>query len=89
MKRAIAVALVSAQFLLLLTLASLPHGSLWSANLSVVVATIVLAVAGKVFTALKVLGLEPALTASLIPREHAPLITTGVYGSYAAPSTPG
>ena len=80
---------MSAQFLLLLTLAFLPHGSLWSASLGVVVATIVLAAAGKVLTVLGVLGLGPALTASPIPQEHASLITIGGCGSYAAPATPG
>ena len=85
MKRAIAVALVSAQFLLLLTLAFLPHGSLWSANLGVVVAAIVLAAAGAVLAVLGVLGLGPALTASPIPRQHAPLITTGVYALVRSP----
>ncbi|HSP75465.1 MAG TPA: methyltransferase [Cryobacterium sp.] len=85
MKRALAVALVSAQFLLLLALALLPHGPLWPVNLAVVVAAIVLALVGAVFAVLGVLGLGPALTASPIPREHAPLVTHGVYGLVRSP----
>lgn len=85
MKRALAVALVTAQFLLLLALALLPHGTLWPVNLAVVVAAIVLALGGAVFAVLGVLGLGPALTASPIPREHAPLVTHGVYGLVRSP----
>lgn len=85
MKRALAIALVSAQFLLLLALALLPHGTLWPVNLAVVFGAIVLAVAGAVFAVLGMLGLGPALTASPIPREHAPLVTTGVYGLVRSP----
>ncbi|TFC91587.1 isoprenylcysteine carboxylmethyltransferase family protein [Cryobacterium sp. TMT3-29-2] len=85
MNRALAIALVSAQVLLLLALALLPHGGLWPVNLGVVVAAIVLALAGAVFAVLGVLGLGPALTASPIPREHAPLVTTGVYGLVRSP----
>ena len=85
MKRVLAVALVSLQFLLLLALALLPHGTLWPVNLGVVVAAILLAGGGAVLAVLGVLGLGPALTASPIPREHAPLVTTGVYGLVRSP----
>ncbi|MCY7288225.1 MAG: isoprenylcysteine carboxylmethyltransferase family protein [Cryobacterium sp.] len=85
MKRALAVTLVSAQFLLLMTLALLPHGTLWVVNIAVVAAGIVLALVGAVFAVLGVLGLGPALTASPIPREHAPLVTGGVYGIVRSP----
>ncbi|TFC91169.1 MULTISPECIES: isoprenylcysteine carboxylmethyltransferase family protein [Cryobacterium] len=85
MKRALAIALVSVQFLLLLALAFLPHGTLWSVNLGVVVAAILLASAGAVIAVLGVLGLGPALTASPIPREHAPLVTGGIYGLVRSP----
>ena len=85
MKRALAVALVSAQFLLLLALGLLPHGTLWSVNLAVVAAAIVLAGGGAIFAVLGVRGLGPALTASPIPREHAPLVTNGVYGLVRSP----
>ena len=85
MKRALAVALVTAQFLLLLALALLPHGTLWPVKLGVVVAAIVLALAGAVLAVLGVRGLGPALTASPSPREHAPLVTAGVYGVVRSP----
>lgn len=85
MKRALAIALVSVQFLLLLALAFLPHGALWPVNLGVVVVAILLALGGGVIAVLGVLGLGPALTASPIPREHAPLVTGGVYGLVRSP----
>ena len=85
MKRALAVALVSAQFVLLLALAFLPHSTLWPVSPGVVVIAILLALAGAVIAVLGVLGLGPALTASPIPREHAPLVTVGVYGLVRSP----
>jgi protein-S-isoprenylcysteine O-methyltransferase Ste14 len=85
MKRALAIALVSVQFVLLLALAFLPHGTLWPVNLGVTVVAILLGLAGAVIAVLGVLGLGPALTASPIPREHAPLVTGGVYGLVRSP----
>ncbi len=80
MKRALALGLVSAQFLLLTALIFLPHGSLWPVNAVVIAASIALGVAGAILAVLAVAGLGPALTPSPIPREHAPLVTSGVYG---------
>ena len=85
MKRALALGLVGAQFLLLGALAFLPHGSLWLASLGVVVAAIALGLVGAALAVLGVVGLGPALTASPIPREDAPLITGGVYGLMRSP----
>lgn len=80
MKRALALGLVSAQFLLLAALILLPHGSLWPVNAVVIATSIALGVAGAILVVLGMAGLGPALTASPIPREHAPLVTSGVYG---------
>ncbi|TFC52205.1 S-isoprenylcysteine methyltransferase [Cryobacterium sp. TMT1-21] len=85
MKRALAVGLVSAQFVLLAALAFLPHGSLWPVTVVVAVASAALCLAGAVLAVLGVVGLGPALTASPVPREHAPLVTTGVYGLMRSP----
>ncbi|MBC7442806.1 MAG: isoprenylcysteine carboxylmethyltransferase family protein [Ramlibacter sp.] len=85
MKRALAIGLVSAQFLLLAALAFLPHGTLWPVTVLLAVVAIVLCVGGAVLAVLGVAGLGPALTASPIPREHAPLVTTGVYGLVRSP----
>ncbi|TFD74417.1 methyltransferase family protein [Cryobacterium fucosi] len=85
MKRALAFGLVSAQFVLLAALALLPHGSLWPVNAGVLVAAIVLGAGGVILAVLGVAGLGPALTASPIPREHAPLVTTGVYALVRSP----
>ena len=80
MKRALAFGLVFAQFLLLAALILIPHGSLWPVNTVVIAASIALGVAGAILAVLGVTGLGPALTASPIPREHAQLVTSGVYG---------
>jgi protein-S-isoprenylcysteine O-methyltransferase Ste14 len=80
MKRALAFGLVSMQFLLLAAIILIPHGTLWPVNAGVIAACIVLALAGAALAVLGVTGLGPALTASPIPREHAPLVTRGVYG---------
>lgn len=79
-RNTLAFVLVSAQFLLLATLVFVPHGTLWPTNAVVISIAIVLGVAGAVLALLGVVGLGPALTASPIPREHAPLVTHGVYG---------
>ncbi len=80
MKRALAFGLVFVQFLLLAALVFLPHGTLWPVTAAVIAAVIVLALAGAAFAVLGVTGLGPALTASPVPRAHASLVTTGVYG---------
>ena len=85
MKRTVAWALVGAQFLLLGALAFLPHGSLWSMSFGITVAAIALGLVGVAFAVLGVIGLGPALTASPIPRENAPLVTAGVYGLMRSP----
>ncbi|WP_104134636.1 MULTISPECIES: isoprenylcysteine carboxylmethyltransferase family protein [unclassified Cryobacterium] len=85
MKRALALGLVGTQFLLLGALAFLPHGSLWSASLGIIVAAIALGLIGAALAVLGVIGLGPALSASPIPRENAPLITGGVYGLIRSP----
>jgi len=85
MKRALARSLVGAQFLLLGALAFLPHGSLWSVNVFVIVAAIALGILGAALAVLGVLGLGEALTASPIPRANAELVTGGVYGLMRSP----
>ncbi|WP_166788058.1 methyltransferase family protein [Cryobacterium glaciale] len=85
MKRALALSLVTGQFLLLAALIFLPRGTLWSTSIGVIVAAIVLGLVGAVLAVLGVVGLGPALTASPIPREEAPLVTTGVYGLVRSP----
>lgn len=85
MKRALALSLVTGQFLLLAALIFLPRGTLWSTGVGVIVAAVALGMVGAVLAVLGVIGLGPALTASPIPREHAPLVTTGVYGLVRSP----
>ncbi|TFC10361.1 isoprenylcysteine carboxylmethyltransferase family protein [Cryobacterium algoritolerans] len=85
MKRALAFGLVSAQFVLLAALAILPHGYLWPVSAAVLAAVIALGALGALLAVLGVAGLGPALTASPIPREHAPLVTTGIYGLVRSP----
>jgi len=80
MKRALAFGLVAAQIALLATLLLVPRGSLWPENLLVFIVAILLVVAGAMLAVLGMVSLGPALTASPIPREHAPLATHGVYG---------
>ncbi|WP_166786102.1 methyltransferase family protein [Cryobacterium lyxosi] len=85
MKRALALGLVTGQFLLLAALAFLPHGTLWATNVGVIVAAIALGLVGAVLVVLGVVGLGSALTASPIPRAEAQLVTTGVYGLLRSP----
>lgn len=85
MKRALALSLVAVQFLLLGALTFLPHGSLWSTNVGVIVVAIGGGLIGAVLAVLGVLGLGEALTASPIPRANAPLVTGGVYGLMRSP----
>ncbi|WP_166805701.1 methyltransferase family protein [Cryobacterium ruanii] len=85
MKRALALSLVTGQFLLLAALAFIPHGTLWFTNVGVIVAAISLGLVGAVLVVLGVIKLGSALTASPIPREKAQLVTTGVYGLMRSP----
>lgn len=80
MRRALAFGLVFAQFVLLAALVFVPHGTVWPVNGLIVAATVVLGAAGVLLAGLGLVGLGPALTASPIPRENAPLVTGGVYG---------
>ena len=80
MKRALALGLVIAQIILLAALVLVPHGSLWPENLLVFTVAILLVVSGAMIAVLGAVSLGPALTASPIPREHAPLATRGIYG---------
>jgi len=80
MKRALALGLVFAQFLVLAALILLPRGSLWPANAVVIGAAIALGLAGAILAVLGAARLGPAFTPNPIPREHAPLVTGGVYG---------
>lgn len=85
MKRALAFGLVFAQLLLLAALIFVPHASLWPVNAGVLAVAIALGLVGAAVAVLGVVGLGPALTASPIPREHAPLVTSGVYGLVRSP----
>lgn len=85
MKRALAFGLVFVQLLLLAALIFVPHASLWPVNAGVLAVAIALGLVGAAVAVLGVVGLGPALTASPIPREHAPLVTSGVYGLVRSP----
>lgn len=89
MKRALAVGLVLGQFLLLGALVLLPHGSLWPVNAFVIAVAIVLGAVGVVLAVLGAIRLGSALTPSPIPREHAQLATSGVYGHVRNPMYTG
>ena len=89
MKRALALGLVVAQFLLLGALVFLPHGSLWPVNALVIAVAIVLGAAGVILVVLGAMRLGSALTASPIPRERAQLVTSGVYGYVRNPMYTG
>ena len=85
MKRALAFGLVFAQLVLLAALIFVPHASLWPVNAGVLAVAIALGLVGAAIAVLGVVGLGSALTASPIPREHAPLVTSGVYGLVRSP----
>ena len=85
MKRALAFGLVFVQLVLLVALIFVPHASLWPVNAGVLAVAIALGLVGAAVAVLGVVGLGPALTASPIPREHAPLVTSGVYGLVRSP----
>ncbi|WEO78825.1 isoprenylcysteine carboxylmethyltransferase family protein [Cryobacterium sp. SO2] len=80
MKRALAFGLVLAQILLLVALLIIPHGSVWPVNGFVVATSVALVVVGVTLAVQGSTTLGPAMTASPIPRENAPLATNGVYG---------
>ena len=81
MRRTIAVCLVILQILLLVGLLILPHGTVWPVNGFVIATSIALVGVGVVLAVQGSTTLGPAaMTASPIPRENAPLATTGVYG---------
>ncbi|WP_051973137.1 isoprenylcysteine carboxylmethyltransferase family protein [Cryobacterium sp. MLB-32] len=85
MKRALARGLVALQFVLLGALAFLPHGQVWLVGGGMVAVASLLSLLGATVAVLGVLGLGPALTASPIPKENAPLVTGGVYGLVRSP----
>ena len=85
MKRALAFGLVFVQLLLLAALIFVPHASLWPVNAGVLAVAIALGLVGAAAAVLGVVGLGSALTASPIPREHAPLVTSGVYALVRSP----
>lgn len=89
MKRALALVLVLAQFLLLAALVLLPRGSLWPLNAVVIALAIVLGAVGVILVVLGALRLGSALTASPIPRDSAQLVTGGVYGHVRNPMYTG
>ncbi|MHB1173161.1 MAG: methyltransferase family protein [Lacisediminihabitans sp.] len=80
MKRAVALGLVCLQFVLLAALVLVPPGTLWRVGAVLLTLAIVLGAIGVSLAALGLAGLGSALTASPIPREHATLVTGGVYG---------
>jgi len=80
MKRSLAAGLVAVQLLLIAALVLIPNGTLWPLFPAVLTLGILLGIAGLMVAILGVLGLGPALTASPIPRDRAPLITGGLYG---------
>ncbi|TXN31953.1 methyltransferase family protein [Lacisediminihabitans profunda] len=79
MRRALAFGLVGAQFVLLAALVFVPHGTIWPVDGVVVAVAVVVVTAGMLLAVLGLVGLGPALTASPIPKENAPLVTGGVY----------
>ncbi|MGO4782836.1 methyltransferase family protein [Cryobacterium sp. W22_MBD10_FK3] len=79
MKRALAFCLVVLQILLLAGLVLLPHGRVWSVNGFVVASAIAFIAVGVTLAVQGSTTLGPAMTASPIPREDAPLATNGVY----------
>jgi len=79
MKRALAAGFVIVQTLLLVALLVLPHGRVWPVNGFVIATSITLVVVGVTLAVRGSTTLGPAMTASPIPRDDAPLVTTGVY----------
>ncbi|ASD21800.1 isoprenylcysteine carboxyl methyltransferase [Cryobacterium sp. LW097] len=79
MKRALASGLVFVQIVLLVGLLVLPHGTVWPVNGFVVATAIALIAVGVALAVQGSTTLGPAMTASPIPRDDAPLATNGVY----------
>lgn len=78
--RAGAAGLVILQLVLLAALVLEPLGGWWPRNTPVLIAAATLIITGFVIAVWGVIGLGSALTASPIPKEHAPLVTHGLYG---------
>ncbi|WP_104128542.1 hypothetical protein [Cryobacterium sp. Y57] len=66
MKRALALGLVTGQFLLLAALAFIPHGTLWAMNVGVIVSAISLGLVGAMLVVLGVIGLSTPITAATV-----------------------
>jgi len=79
MKRALASGLVVVQIFLLVALLITPHGTVWPVNGFVVATAIALIAVGVTLAVQGSTTLGPAMTASPIPRDDAPLTTNGVY----------
>ncbi|PXA67242.1 methyltransferase family protein [Cryobacterium arcticum] len=79
MKRAFAFTLVLVQFLLLVALLVLPHGTVWPVNGFVVATSVVFFAVGVTLAVQGATTLGPAMSASPIPRDDAPLATNGIY----------
>ena len=79
MKRALAGGLVVVQLLFLAGLLVLPHGTLWPVNGFVIATAITFVAIGVTLAVQGSSTLGPAMTASPIPRDNAPLATQGVY----------
>ena len=77
--RAGAASLVILQLILLVALVVVPAGSWWPRSALVFTVTAILVVVGFVVSFWGIISLGPALTASPIPKERAPLVTHGLY----------
>ena len=75
-----AAGFVILQLLLLGALILEPYGEWWPRNLLALALAGALIFAGFVIALWGVIALGPALTASPIPKERAPLVTQGIYG---------
>lgn len=78
--RAVAAGLVALQLVLLAALVLEPFGNWWARSVLVLVIAAVLIFGGLVIAVVGIVGLGPALTASPIPKEQAPLVTHGLFG---------
>lgn len=78
--RAGAAGLVILQLILLVALVLEPFGALWPRSVIVIALAAISTVFGLVVALWGIIGLGPALTASPIPKDRAPLVTHGLYG---------
>lgn len=78
--RQVATTLVVVQLTLMAALLLLPPDDLWGGGAVLIVIAGILILAGAVLAAWGTWALGPAFTADPIPREHAPLVTGGLYG---------